>query len=227
MRTVTEDEVVARLESLPGPEPRVVVGGNFATPTVLLRDLDAALESVRTFSLNAQTDWPRRAGLVTETPFVGPGVRHDPSLEYLPMRLSLVPPPLRHPPAGRRGPGPHLDAPAAARCRSGSRSTSCRAAIERVAAPGRPGGGPGQPNMPYTFGDGEIAVDQIDLALEVDAPLPTRIPRPADRGGAGDRRAGGRRSPTTARPCSSASARSPTSRPQRSSAGTSSASGRR
>src|SRR5450755_553791 len=91
MRNVTEEEIVARLASLPGPEPRVVVGGNFATPMVLLRALEAALESVRTFSLNAQPDWPRRTGFVNETPFVGPGVRHDPALDYLPVRLSLVP----------------------------------------------------------------------------------------------------------------------------------------
>ena len=31
--------------------------------------------------------------------------------------------------------------------------------------------------MPYTIGDGEIPVDQIDLAVEVDESLPTHTRR--------------------------------------------------
>ncbi len=179
MKTVTEDEVVARLASLPGPEPRVVVAGNFATPTVLLRALDAALESVRTFSLNAQPeDWPSRAGFVNETPFVGPGVRHDPALEYLPVRLSLVPrlfDTLRPVDAVLI----HTSVPSGGSVSLGIEVNLLPAAIERVRARGGLVVAQVNPHMPYTFGDGEIAVDRIDLAVEVDEPLQTHTPRPA------------------------------------------------
>ena len=178
MQTVTENEVGARLASLPGTEPRVVVSGNFATPMVLLRDLDAALETVRTFSLNAQLDWPRRAGFVNETPFVGPGVRHDPALVYLPMRLSLVPrlfDTLRPVDAVLI----HTSVPRGGKVSLGIEVNILPAAIERVRARGGLIVAQVNPNMPYTFGDGEIAVDQIDLALEVDTPLQTHIRRPA------------------------------------------------
>ena len=178
MRTVTEEQVVARLASLPGPQPRVVVSGNFATPMVLLRALDAALESVRTFSLNAQLGWPRRTGFVNETPFVGPGVRHDPALEYLPMRLSLVPrlfDTLRPVDAVLI----HTSEPRGGKVSLGIEVNLLPAAIERARARGGLVVAQVNPNMPYTFGDGEIAVDQIDLALEVDEPLQTHTGRPA------------------------------------------------
>ncbi len=177
MEIVTEDAVVARLASLPGPEPRVVVAGNFATPTVLLRALDAALETVRTFSINAQANWPSRAGFVNETPFVGPGVRYDPALEYLPVRLSLVPclfDTLRPVDAVLI----HTSVPRGGSVSLGIEVNLLPAAIERVKARGGLVVAQVNPNMPYTFGDGEIAVDQIDLAVEVDGPLQTHTPRP-------------------------------------------------
>jgi acyl-CoA hydrolase len=178
MQTVTEEGVVARLASLPGPQPRVVVSGNFATPMVLLRALDAALESVRTFSLNSQLGWPRRAGIVNETPFVGPGVRHDPALEYIPVRLSLVPrlfDTLRPVDAVLI----HTSVPRGGKVSLGIEVNLLPAAIERARARGGLVVAQVNPNMPYTFGDGEIAVDQIDLALEVDEPLQTHTRRPA------------------------------------------------
>ena len=178
MQTVTEEEVVARLAALPGPEPRVVVSGNYATPKVLLRSLDAALESVRTFSLNAQLGWPRRAGFINETPFVGPGVRHDPALEYLPMRLSLVPrlfDTIRPVDAVLI----HTSVPHDGKVSLGVEVNLLPAAIERARARGGLVVAQVNPNMPYTFGDGEIAVDQIDFALEVDEPLQTHTRRAA------------------------------------------------
>ena len=50
-----------------------------------------ALEVCRVFQLNAQYDFTRHGSFICETPFVGPGMRHDPMLDYLPVRLSLVP----------------------------------------------------------------------------------------------------------------------------------------
>ena len=36
------------------------------------------------------------------------------------------------------------------------------------------------PQMPYTFGDSELPIDWIDLAVEVDEPLASPEPRPPD-----------------------------------------------
>ncbi len=60
MKFVTERVIADRLAALPGDEPCVVVGGNFATPLELVRILDATLPRCRVFSLNIQHDWPRR-----------------------------------------------------------------------------------------------------------------------------------------------------------------------
>ena len=88
---VTEAALHDRIAALPADVPRAVVSGNFATPHELLRIFVDTFPRCRAFSLNIQAGWPRREGLSTETPFVGPGVRDDPNVEYLPMRLSLVP----------------------------------------------------------------------------------------------------------------------------------------
>ena len=68
-----------------------MASGNFATPRRLVELFDAAVESYRIFVLNAQPGIPTRRGVIQETPFVGPGMRDLPALDYLPMRLSLVP----------------------------------------------------------------------------------------------------------------------------------------
>ena len=45
------------------------------------------------------------------------------------------------------------------------------------------------PQMPYTFGDGELPIDWIDRAVEVDEPLASPRLCDADDGGHADRRA--------------------------------------
>jgi hypothetical protein len=75
VRIVSEHEILSRFGSLQLAEPRVVVGGNFATPTRLLALFDTAVESYRLFVLNAQQALPDREGVVYETPFVGPAMR--------------------------------------------------------------------------------------------------------------------------------------------------------
>ena len=91
MRTVSERELTGLLGGLTDASPRVVASGNFATPVKALDILDATVETYRLFILNAQNPIPARPDVVHETPFVGPGMRHTPGLDYLPMRLSLVP----------------------------------------------------------------------------------------------------------------------------------------
>jgi acyl-CoA hydrolase len=174
VRTVTEAGVRDCLAGLPGDEPRVVVAGNFATPHELVRILDATVPRCRAFSLNIQPGWPRRAGFVTETPFVGPGVRDDPWMEYLPMRLSLVPRLLRHhcPPDAVLI---HTTPPRDGVVSLGIEVNLLPAAIEEVRARGGPVIAQVNPRMPFTLGDALVEVDHIDLALEVDAPLPSPV----------------------------------------------------
>ena len=179
MEIVTERVIAHRLAALPGDEPRVVVGGNFATPLELVRILDATLPRCRVFSLNIQPDWPRHEGFHTETPFVGPGVRGDPSVEYLPMRLSLVPrlfSTSRPPDAVLIQTSPPRDGFVSL----GIEVNLLPAAIEAVVARGGLVVAQINPRMPFTRGDGLIDVDCIDLALEVDALLLSTGARPAD-----------------------------------------------
>jgi len=188
VRLGTESDVADRLAALPGDEPRVVVSGNFAAPLVLLRILDASLPRVRAFTLNIQGEWPRRAGFLTETPFVGPGVRGDPAMEYLPMRLSLVPRLFgtsRPPDAVLL----HTSLPRDGRVSLGIEVNILPAAVEQVVARGGLVVAQMNPCMPFTGGDALLDVDQVDLAIEVDAPLPSPGPRATDALGAviGDR----------------------------------------
>src|SRR5271157_1299755 len=91
MRIVSEDQLRSRLEAI-GGEPRIVASGNFASPMRLLELLDSAFERYRLFMLNASCELPSRDGVIFETPFVGSGMRGaGDRLDYLPMRLSLVP----------------------------------------------------------------------------------------------------------------------------------------
>ncbi len=179
MQYVNESDISDRLAALPGDEPRVVVAGNFATPFELVRILDGALPRCRAFSLNMQHGWPCRDGFIIETPFVGPGVRDDPRLEYLPMRLSLVPrlfASLRPPDAVLLQTTP----PRNGMVSLGIEVNLLPAAIEAVAARGGPVIAQVNRDMPFTRGDALIDADRIDLAIDVAAPLPSPVPHPDD-----------------------------------------------
>ncbi len=179
MRIISVEELIARMSAMSGDEPRIVVSGNFATPRVLLRALEAALERCRLFALNAQADWPQHSGFTNETPFVGPGMRHDPALDYLPMRLSLVPrlfDSIRPVDAVLI----HTSLPRKDKVSLGIEVNILPAAIERTRARGGLVVAQLNPNMPYTFGDGECSVDWIDLAVEVDESLADCPSRPFD-----------------------------------------------
>ena len=170
-----------RLLGLPATEPRVVVAGNFAMPRHLLGLVDATLASYRLFGLNAQVGTPEREGVVHETPFVGPGVRHSPRLDYLPARLSLVPRlfATSHPPDVVLL---HTTAPRGGRVSLGVEVNILPAAVEQVRRRGGLVIAQVNNRMPWTFGDGELASDLIDLGLEAEEALPS--PPPASPGGA-------------------------------------------
>jgi hypothetical protein len=90
MRILSESKLAAAvLGAVPGP-PRVVAGGNFATPWRALEILDTAIAEYRLFMLNAQAGVPDRDEVTLEAPFVGPGMRGCERLMYFPCRLSLV-----------------------------------------------------------------------------------------------------------------------------------------
>jgi acyl-CoA hydrolase len=170
VQIVSVEELTARLGALPGVEPRVVVSGNFGTPAILLGALAASRDRCRVFALNAQPGWPVHPGFINETPFVGPGMRHDPGLDYLPMRLSLVPrlfDSLRPVDAVLV----HTSVPRSGRISLGIEVDILPAAIERVHARGGLAVAQLNRQMPYTFGDGEFSTDWFDLAVEADEPL--------------------------------------------------------
>lgn len=179
MKIVTESVVAERLRALGAAEPRVVVSGNFATPWELVRVLEGALERCRVFVLNPQPGWPRRDGLITETPFVGDGARYERGLDYLPMRLSLVPRlfgSMRPPDAVLV----HTSTPRGGKVSLGIEVNVLPAAIEHVRQRGGLVVAQVNSKMPYTRGDALIDVELIDLAIEVDGPLMSPPPRHFD-----------------------------------------------
>src|SRR6516165_5234191 len=179
MKTVAAEKIASRIEAHSARAPRLVVAGNCATPRTLLHSITEALAECRLFSLNAPSGWPLRDGVINETPFVGPGTRSDPSLEYLPMRLSLVPRLF----TSSRPPDAVLlqvSRPRGDRVSMGIEVTILPAAVEAVRARGGLVLAQINPTMPYTFGDSEIPTDSIDLAVEADEALVAHDVPPPD-----------------------------------------------
>ncbi|MCK9894152.1 acetyl-CoA hydrolase/transferase family protein [Frankia sp. AgB32] len=159
-----------------GAWPVVVASGNFASPAVALRAVDEVVASYRLFVLNPQPGLPARPGVSHVTPFVGPGMRGLATLEYVPCRLSLVP--LLF--AGPYRPEVvvlHTSLPAGGRVSLGTEVNILPAAVEAARAGGGLVVAQLNPDMPYTFGDGELPVDLVDLAVEAEQPLPSPAAR--------------------------------------------------
>ncbi|WP_026405273.1 acetyl-CoA hydrolase/transferase family protein [Actinomadura rifamycini] len=176
MRVISENDLAAVLAGVPGV-PRVVAGGNFATPWRALAVVDAALAEYRLFMLNAQPGVPDRDGVVLETPFVGAGMRGRPGLRYFPSRLSLVPNLLK----GALPPDVVLvqtSEPVDGTVSLGIEVNVLPAAIEAVRARGGLVVAQLNARMPYTYGDAVMPLDEIDFAVECDEPLATPVPRP-------------------------------------------------
>lgn len=167
------------LASLPA-EPRVVVSGNHAVPFEVVGLLDEAVDRYRLWVLNAPMGLPDREGVVHETPFVGVGMRKSPRLSYVPCRLSLVPSLFRTtmPPDLVVL---HTTRPRAGRVSLGVEVNILPAAIEAARARGAKVVAQVNDRMPWTLGDAEVDVDQIDAFVEVDAPLMTAPAPPIDR----------------------------------------------
>lgn len=170
MRLVTIEAFAARLADLPTTDPRLVSGGNASVPWPLLRVADSTLETYRLFMLNAPVGVPDRPGVVLETPFVGPGMRGRATLAYHPSRLSLVPALL-----SRRLPPDvvllNTSPPRDGLLSLGTEVNILPAAVEAARARGALVVAMLNRQMPYTYGDAQLSVDEVDLGVEADEPL--------------------------------------------------------
>jgi acyl-CoA hydrolase len=180
MRFTSDTVLIRELSALADGERRVVVSGNFATPTVALSAVDAALPEYRLFVLNGQPGLPDRPGVTYETPFVGPAVRGHPQLCYIPCRLSLVPRLF----AESRRPDLvvlHTTPPVGGKVSLGVEVNILPAAVEAARRHGGRVVAQLNPRMPYVYGDGELPTELIDLAIEAEQPLAS----PAERSESG------------------------------------------
>jgi acyl-CoA hydrolase len=178
MRTITLEELPGVLASLPD-DPRIVVSGNFAAPHVTIAALDAVLPTYRLHALNSQPGLPDREGVALETAFVGPGMRRSPRLVYIPSRLSLVP----HLFGATCPPDVvlvHTSLPSDGKVSLGIEVNILPAAIEAARERGGLVIAQMNPRMPYTFGDSEISLDDVDFGIEVDQELTSPPPMVID-----------------------------------------------
>jgi acyl-CoA hydrolase len=176
MRVISDSHLATVLAGLPGC-PRVVAGGNFATPWRALAVVDQALAEYRLFILNAQKETPDRDGVALETPFVGSGMRGRENLRYFPSRLSLVPNLLK----GSLPPDVvvvQTSAPVNGTVSLGIEVNILPAAIEAARARGGLVIAQLNAHMPFTYGDAVLALEEFDYAIEADEPLTTPAHRP-------------------------------------------------
>ena len=166
------------LSGLP-EQPRVVASGNFATPWQLLAEVDQLLPTYRLWVLNAQPGMPDREGVELETSFVGVGMRSSPRLHYIPSRLSLVPRlfQIANPPDVVLL---HTSTPRDGTVSLGTEVNVLPSAIEVVRRRGGAVIAQANRQMPYTFGDAVLSLDDIDVLVEVDTPLASPPPIPVD-----------------------------------------------
>ncbi len=178
MRTISLEQLPAHLPAIDGV-PRVVVGGNQATPWAVVDVIDRSFDKYRMYMLNAQVGFPERPGVIAETSFVGIGMRRHPALSYFPSRLSMAPL------LFKRTLPPDVVVLHCAPPREGLLSLGVEvnilpAALEACRARGGLVIAVINTRMPYTFGDSQIAVDLVDLAVEMDVELPVAHTSPVD-----------------------------------------------
>lgn len=175
MKRITVEQLKTVLAHLP-PNPRIISSGNFATPHTLLRVVDEQVPEYTLHMLNAQPGIPDRKGVTYETCFVGPAMRHSPRLRYIPSRLSLVPV-LYRGPLRPDAVIVHASAPRYDTVSLGIEVNVMPAAIEAARALGAPVIVQANPQMPYTYGDGQLYDTEIDYLVEVDEPISEAAPR--------------------------------------------------
>ena len=179
MRVVDIDQLGQVFGSLGLEQPRVVTSGNFAAPSTVIDALDRSLETYRLCLLNGQTGLPDRDGVTLETVFVGEGMRRSPRLRYVPCRLSLAP--LLH----RTTLRPdvvvlHTSMPHDGTVSLGIEVNVLPAAIEAARMAGGTIIAQANRQMPYTFGDAVLPIEELDYLVEVDEPLASPKPLAID-----------------------------------------------
>ncbi len=170
------------LAALPA-NPRVVVSGNHATPWHTLAAVDAALPAYRLWALNGQPGLPDREGVTLETSFVGAGVRRSPRLSYVPSRLSLVPR-LFELTAVPDLVVLHTTPPRGGRVSLSVEVNVLPAALEAARRHGGKVVAQVNRHLPWTSGDSLVELDDIDLLVEADEPLPSAPAPVVDEGSA-------------------------------------------
>ncbi len=165
--------------------PRIVVTGNGGTPWELLKLVDESVPSFKLWMLNAHSGIPVRDGIIHESPFVGPGMRKVRSLRYTPARLSLVPALFRsHQPPDAVV--VHVSEPIDGKVSLGIEINVVAAAIEAVKSRGGLLVAQINPQMPYTYGDGEFDADIFDGFIEVDRSVEHHSHKPPSTGDAAE-----------------------------------------
>ncbi|MFI5099627.1 MAG: acetyl-CoA hydrolase/transferase family protein [Actinomycetes bacterium] len=174
MRQVSMEQMAAAVARSAGAagRPRVVVSGNFATPWAAVDALDVLIPDWTLHMLNAQHGVPHRTGLRLETCFVGPGMRGQPTLSYVPSRLSMVPVLLRGPLAPDAA-VVHVAPPRQGLFSMGTEVNILPAAVAAARARGGVVVAIVNPRMPYTAGDALLPADDVDLVVELEAQLPS------------------------------------------------------
>jgi len=177
MRTITLEQLGSILGGV-GPNPRVTVSGNFATPYTLLNALDSQLPQYRLHMLNAHGQLPKREGVKYETAFIGPAMR-DPETQYIPARLSLLPLLLKR----DYRPDVVLIQTSTRHHDTVSLGIECNVMPAAIEAAREHGGiviAQANPQMPYTYGDAQIYESDIDFLVECEEDLTTIEPGPLD-----------------------------------------------
>ncbi len=164
-------DLQSALRSLPA-HPRVVVSGNHAVPWHTLGLVDEALETYRVWVLNAPPGMPDRDGVTPETSFVGPGMRKNPRLSYVPSRLSMVPNLFET----RMTPDAvvlHTTPPRDGKVSLGVEVNVLPAAVEAARRNGGVVIAQTNAEMPWTFGDAVLDLEMVDVLVEADGPMPS------------------------------------------------------
>jgi acyl-CoA hydrolase len=148
-----------------------VVSGNHAVPWHTLGLIDEALDSYRLWILNAPPGVPDREGVTLETSFVGPGMRKSPRLSYVPSRLSMVPTLF-----GNSLPPDavvlHTTPPRDGKVSLGVEVNVLPSAVEAARRNGGLVIAQTNREMPWTFGDALLDLDQVDVLVAADGPMP-------------------------------------------------------
>ena len=169
MRIISAEQLRTILNDLP-ENPRVVVSGNYAMPQALMTAFDQQVPQYRLHMLNAQKGIPKRPGVTYESAFIGPGMRFQPELTYIPCRLSLLPVLIK----SQLKPDVvliHTSLPRYDTVSLGTEVNILPAAIEAVRANGGIVIAQANSHMPYTYGDAQIYEHEIDFLFESDEPL--------------------------------------------------------